>query len=174
MVLALGYNRLSTMTSDTEEERQRKILRFWMIYMMDTSFSVSLGRSPIIREHEIAVPELFHSALIPDGFIDMFRFWTELGRVQCQAAERLYSPQALRQPMSERAEVAASLAAKLDRAWTACQRVRIERVCSYDSPVYLLMIWAPQTLVDTPRCYETSMFYFLIRETNAIMYHGTM
>lgn len=116
MVISLGYHRHATILADDKVERETKIFLFWMVYVFDTSFSVRLGRAPVIRDSDITVPLVLHGA-VPKEFESVFRYWIELGRVQCEAVERLYSPAALQQPFAKRAKRAARLEARLQEAW---------------------------------------------------------
>ena len=47
---SLGYHRINTMVNDNPEDRQTKIQIFWMIYMLDKTLSLRLGRSSILQD----------------------------------------------------------------------------------------------------------------------------
>ena len=117
IVLSLGYNRLSSMRSDEETARQVKILVFWMAYWLDTSFSVRLGRAPIIRPHDIAVPQLTEQSIIPKGWVVAFNYSTRISGLQCQVVEQLYTPLAVQQSLEERKNRAAHLIEELGKVW---------------------------------------------------------
>lgn len=124
MVVALGYNRSSSVEFDSPHERDRKIFLFWMVYVFDSCFSVRLGRAPIIRDADITIPMITHVDTISVSGIESFCYWITIVRVQCQAVEQLYSPTALGQPLGERSSRAAKLAERLEEAWEARDKVR--------------------------------------------------
>jgi hypothetical protein len=152
MVISLGYNRLSSMQSDTELVRQQKIYIFWMVYIFDTGFSIRLGRSPVIREHDITVPMMSDNGVVPSAFIGVLRYWIELGRVQCQAVEHLLSPAALLQPPEERSRRADKLAVRLQEVWDAREVLSLSHA-----------------LQGSPASYM-----YLVRESDSIMHYSTV
>ncbi|KAK5738434.1 hypothetical protein LTR17_005962 [Elasticomyces elasticus] len=91
MVISLGYHNLSTMQSDTVAERESKIALFWMVYWLDNSFAVRLGRAPIIRDYEVTVPRLTSASTMPSTFLDAFNFSTRHSSLQCQATSSVPS-----------------------------------------------------------------------------------
>ena len=119
VVLALGYSRLSSMHSDSESEREVKILIFWMAWWLDTSFSVRLGRAPIIRPHDIAVPQLSENSIIPKGWLVAFNYSTRISGLQCKIVEQLYTPGAVLQTAEERSKRASQLLNELYEVWEA-------------------------------------------------------
>ena len=140
------------MQNDTEQQRQQKIYIFWMVYTFDTSFSIRLGRSPVIRDHDITVPVLINGGMVPEAFVSVLQYWIELGRVQCQAVEHLLSPAALQQPLEERSRRAASLVVRLQEVWDARDLSTI-----------------PQRSAGLPVNYM-----YLLRQSDAIMHYSTV
>jgi len=126
LAVSLGYNRISSMLSDSAEKREQKLFLFWILYTFDTSFSIRLGRSPTIRDHDIAVPLLPDNGSIPQALVHILYNWIELGRVQCQVVEQLYSPAALRQPIEQRTQNASTLAARMQDIWVARSQVSLD------------------------------------------------
>jgi hypothetical protein len=126
LAVSLGYNRLSSMLSDSAEKREQKLFLFWILYTFDTSFSIRLGRSPTIRDHDIAVPLPPDNGSIPHALVHILYNWIELGRVQCQVVEQLYSPAALRQPIEQRTQNASTLASRMQEIWVARSQVSLE------------------------------------------------
>jgi hypothetical protein len=124
MAISLGYHRASTMKLDTVRERNAKILLFWMVYLLDTSFAVRLGRAPVIPERDITVPMVTHGGSLPSEFVSIFCYWVEIGRLQCQTVEQLYSPVALQQSPKERSNRAKQLSERLEEAWVSRSKVR--------------------------------------------------
>ena len=125
MVIQLGYHRLSTIQSDSEPERQSKILLFWMTYWLDTSFSFSLGHAPVIRDYDITVPRLSHGSIIPSSFVDGFNYSTMISSLQCQIVAKLYSPRSLESSVQERSMQASRLVEELQEVWDARGEVSI-------------------------------------------------
>jgi hypothetical protein len=120
MVLSLGYNRLSSMQSESDQQQQQqKIYLFWTVYVLDASFSTRLGRLPVIREYDISVPTISSNGIVPDSFAEMLRYWIDLCRVQCHAVEHLYSPASTHQPLSERSALIKRLTTRLEEIWRA-------------------------------------------------------
>lgn len=117
IVLSLGYNRLSSMRNDEEHVRQVKILTFWMAYWLDTSFSVRLGRAPIIQPDDIAVPQLSEDSIIPKGWAVAFNYSTRISGLQCKVVAQLYTPAAVQQSVEERRRRAMQLLNELQEAW---------------------------------------------------------
>jgi hypothetical protein len=126
LAVSLGYNRMSSMLSDSAEKREQKLFLFWILYTFDTSFSIRLGRSPTVRDHDIAVPLLPDSGSIPHALVHILYNWIELGRVQCQVVEQLYSPAAPRQPIEQRTQNASTLAARMQEIWVARSQVSLD------------------------------------------------
>ncbi|KAK3651683.1 hypothetical protein LTR56_005491 [Elasticomyces elasticus] len=117
MVISLGYHNLSTMRSDTIEERESKIALFWMVYWLDNSFAVRLGRAPIIRDYDVTVPRLTSASTMPSTFLDAFNYSTRHSSLQCKVIEELFSPLALQQSHEERCRRAARLISALEECW---------------------------------------------------------
>ena len=140
------------MQSDTEQQRQRKIYVFWMVYIFDTGFSIRLGRSPVIRDHDITVPMVSDNGVVPTAFVGVLRYWIELGRVQCQAVEHLYSPAALQQPPEERSKRADVLAVRLQEVWDARDVLSLSHALQGSPASYL----------------------YLLRESDAVLHYSTV
>ena len=154
MVLSLGYNRLSSMQSESDQQQQQqKIYLFWTVYVLDASFSTRLGRLPVIREYDISVPTISSNGIVPDSFAEMLRYWIDLCRVQCHAAEHLYSPASTHQPPDERSALIERLTTRLEEIW----RAREERAS--------LM----HELRSSPASYVS-----LIEASESILHHSTL
>jgi len=119
IVLTLGYHRESTMKADGEQTRQAKIFYFWIVYILDTAFSIRLGRMSVIRDCDIDVPMLDSRSGLPEEAVDVLRYWIDLGKISGHIIEQLYSPSALRETLQQRSANAASLAQDLEAAWEA-------------------------------------------------------
>jgi len=92
MAISLGYNRLSSMQSESEQQQRQKIYVFWTVYVLDASFSTRLGRLSVVREHDISVPMISSSCAVPELFVKVLRYWIELCRIQRHTVEHLYLP----------------------------------------------------------------------------------
>lgn len=150
IVLTLGYHRESTMKTDSERTRQSKIFYFWMVYIMDTAFSIRLGRMSVIRDCDIDVPMLDSRSGLPEGAVDVLRYWVDLGKISGHIIEQLYSPSALRQTLQQRSASATRLAHDLEVAWAARQKT------------------APQSDNIRPG------FHHLLYESDAILHYSTL
>jgi hypothetical protein len=126
LAVSLGYNRASSMLNDSAEVREQKLFLFWILYIFDTSFSIRLGRSPTIRDHDIAVPLLPDNGTIPKPLVHVLYNWIEIGRVQCQVVEQLYSPVALAHPLEQRINHASTLAMRMQEIWVARSQVSLD------------------------------------------------
>lgn len=93
---SLGYHRINTMVNDNPEDRQTKIQIFWMIYMLDKTLSLRLGRSSILQDWDISLPFVVSSN--PDDknpeSSDMLSYWIKVARVQGLTYEKLFCPAA--------------------------------------------------------------------------------
>lgn len=130
MVKSLGYNCNRNLLQSPEEERERLLVVFWMVYHMDTCFSVRLGRQPMIRDYEVNVPMFSHSA-VPQGYADMLIHWIRTGRLHCLAVEQLYSSKNSQHIAAERHMKAESLARSLRQAWDNREMVILHRCGAY-------------------------------------------
>ena len=72
------------MKGDIESARQVKKIQFWTAYWLDTSFSVRLGRAPIIRPRDVAVPQLWEDSVIPAGWAVAFNYSMRISGPQCK------------------------------------------------------------------------------------------
>lgn len=124
MSQVLGYHRIATMRSDSEDERNRKVFFFWIIYTLERGFSIRLGRSSTIQDHDITVPLPPYITGFPREFSDIMRYWVEVSRVQGVAVQQLYSPAALLDTREERQRRASVLYSTLDREWHRRRSVR--------------------------------------------------
>lgn len=117
IVVSLGYNRISTMHSDSELERERKIMLFWLTYWLNVSFAIRIGHAPTIRDCDITVPFPGPGSPLHSSLHQQFRYWLTIGRLQHRLVEGLYSPSAMKLPVHERSSKAARYSGELDAAW---------------------------------------------------------
>lgn len=175
MCLSLGYHRESTMASDSEKDRESKSLLFWMTYILDRSFSIRLGRSSIIRDHDIQIPMVTYNSLMPDRFVPITQYWIRTGRLQGEIAEQLYCPAALQRPNDERSTRAAALATALQEAWDSREHAHDETLPSAATTTPFT-----KTQINTKLSQHRKTglpnpdLHVLLFESDAIMHHSTM
>ncbi|CAN9368529.1 unnamed protein product [Alternaria alternata] len=107
------------MVNDNPEDRQTKIQIFWMIYMLDKTLSLRLGRSSILQDWDISLPFVVSSN--PDDknpeSSDMLSYWIKVARVQGLTYEKLFCPAAFLKSTEERTRIAIDLVNALNQAW---------------------------------------------------------
>lgn len=111
MLRALGLHQYSTMTNDSSQHRADKCLLFWSAYMLDKGLSLRLGRASTLQDYDIALPSSIPYAYAEFPGKETLDLWVRHARTQGQVYERLYSPEALTQPMAKRIQIVHELAA---------------------------------------------------------------
>ena len=91
---------------------------------MERGFSIRLGRSSIIHDHDITVPKPPYIAGFPREFTDSLRYEVGVSRVQGAAIQQLYSPAAFRETREERQRRASALYSTLESEWRERCKVR--------------------------------------------------
>jgi hypothetical protein len=147
MVLSLGYNRFSSMQGDTDHTKEQKLHLFWMVYIFDTSFSVRLGRLPLLRAHDIAVPLLADDGTMAREIVHIIRYWIDLGSIQCQVVEHLYTQSARHLPMEDRCKRAADLSVRLQEIWDARTQVSLDEILKNYSTSSLALIGQSDAII---------------------------
>ncbi|KAK4112867.1 hypothetical protein N656DRAFT_731328 [Canariomyces notabilis] len=116
---ALGYHRIGTYKNSLPDDAERKQTLFWIVYTLDKSLSLRLGRSSTIQEYDITLPgpredgpgvrpkEASTSA--------WFDIWVSISRLHGQIYELLYCPEALAQPREVREFRMQLLVGRLDQ-----------------------------------------------------------
>lgn len=115
----LGYHRINTMANDSVEEQNAKIHVFWMVYMLDKTLSLRLGRASIIQDWDISLPFFVgneNATETPDG-TQMLSYWIKVARVQGLTYEKLFCPAAFLTSPDERARIANDLVNAMNQAW---------------------------------------------------------
>nr|POE81227.1 hypothetical protein CFP56_77449 [Quercus suber] len=115
----LGYNRLPMISDESFESQQQKLALFWMVYVMDRSNSLRLGRAPAIHDAYISSPKPSPSMQFDASITHLFHFWIDTAAVIGKICEQLYSPVALAQVPLERIRIAESLADELQQIYKA-------------------------------------------------------
>jgi hypothetical protein len=147
MAISLGYNRLSSMQSESEQQQRQKIYVFWTVYVLDASFSTRLGRLPVVREHDISVPIISTTGAVPESFVKVLRYWIELCRVQCQAVEHLYSPASIHQSLDQRTTLVERLATRLQELWSAREHASLRHELRSSPASYVSIIAASEGII---------------------------
>lgn len=111
MLQDAGYHRLPPYSIAPEAARKR--ILFWLIYSLDRSMALNLGRSPNIQDCDITVelPRVPEELNGPFGL--MYVGWIRLGELQGQIYEQLYCARAQKQPPEVKGHRARALAARL-------------------------------------------------------------
>jgi hypothetical protein len=147
MAISLGYNRLSSMQSESEQQQRQKIYVFWTVYVLDASFSTRLGRLPVVREHDISVPMISSSCAVPESFVKVLRYWIELCRVQCHTVEHLYSPASIHQSLDQRSTLVERLATRLQELWSAREHASLRHELRESPASYVSIIEASEGIL---------------------------
>ncbi len=102
------------MANDAPEIRERKILMFWSLYVVDKGLCLRLGRTAAVQDCDINVPLPGCNPAAPDRAIEqMARFWIRLSELQGCVYEYLYSPRAMNGDAETRAARADALASEI-------------------------------------------------------------
>lgn len=110
MALDAGWHRLAMKRGDADQRRKRII--FWLIYSMDRTLSLSLGRAPMIPDYDIQTDRLSYPEDVRKPMSYLLVLWVDVGELQGHIYFDLYSAQAQRQPVQVKAEAAKRLAAR--------------------------------------------------------------
>ncbi|KAI4919140.1 hypothetical protein J4E85_009397 [Alternaria conjuncta] len=104
------------MIDDNPEDRQTKIHIFWMIYMLDKTLSLRLGRSSILQDWDISLPFVVSSDKHAESSA-FLSYWIKVARVQGLTYEKLFCPAAFAKSTEERTRIAIELVNSLNQAW---------------------------------------------------------
>jgi hypothetical protein len=94
---SLGYHRIGTYQNEPSDDAKYKQFLFWIIYTMDKSLSLRLGRSSTIQDYDVTLPDP-HSIPHQNPITSFFDLWVTVSRLQGQIYELLYCPVAIAQP----------------------------------------------------------------------------
>lgn len=109
----LGFNKIQSMKNDTASVRNQKIWAFWVLYMMDKSLSLRFGRSSLIQDSDISVPEPELMVANQPTVVRLMAKWVKVSRIQGRVYDQLYSQSGLSEPSSVRASRANALASEI-------------------------------------------------------------
>lgn len=119
LCIALGYHRINTLIHDTPEEKHAKIYIFWMIYMLDKTLSLRLGRSSILQDWDISLPFVYESMHDKSVYrqTHMLSYWVKVARIQGLTYEKLFCPASFLKTTEERMATAIDLINAMNQAW---------------------------------------------------------
>ncbi|KAK6366298.1 hypothetical protein LTS17_010804 [Exophiala oligosperma] len=111
MLQDAGYHRLPSYSVAPEATKKR--ILFWLIYSLDRSMALNLGRSTNIQDCDITVepPRVPEELNGPFGLL--YVGWIHLGELQGQIYEQLYCARAQKQPPEVKGNRARALARRL-------------------------------------------------------------
>ncbi|KAM0328786.1 hypothetical protein ACHAQA_005200 [Verticillium albo-atrum] len=118
----LGYHRASSMKNDTPDERDFKVFVFWSVYFIDKSLSLRLGRASTIPDWDITVTAPANDKPDKKALISYFCLWITAARCQGNIYEKLYSPDAIKQPDEVRLARVQNLVAELEELGALSKR----------------------------------------------------
>ncbi|RDI77480.1 hypothetical protein Vi05172_g12470 [Venturia inaequalis] len=131
--MSLGYHRRETMKNDTDEEKKVKYAVFWIVYETDKNLSLRLGRASILQDWDINIPRPTRSPDSPhpsgSKWLDMNYYLVQVGEIQGQVYQHLYSPGTSSKTDEERAQWAMMAAARLQE----CYKARVTGIGPYTS-----------------------------------------
>jgi hypothetical protein len=107
---SLGWHRKSSLTGDDEGQKNRKMMVFWFLYIIDKGLSLRLGRASNMQDYDIDMPLPGPQFTPVTGkFSSMFQRWVGEARIQGLVYEKLYSPSSLNQTLAVRAQIVKEL-----------------------------------------------------------------
>ncbi|KAK4934577.1 hypothetical protein LTR10_024197 [Elasticomyces elasticus] len=111
MVQDAGYHRLPSYTTAPECTKKRVV--FWIVYALDHSMALNLGRSPNLHDCDITVDRPRVPEELENSYGQVYMSWMDFAELQGQIYEQLYCPRAQRQTTEVRANLARALAFKV-------------------------------------------------------------
>lgn len=127
MCQALGYHRASSLKGLSPEEAESQQGLFWLVYVLDKSLSLRLGRSSVLQDYDIdiAPPKLIYNDPSLLAWNTIYLHWIETAEFHGLAYEQLYSPRALNGSEEERTQKAKALIARLEKCQEALKNVSL-------------------------------------------------
>lgn len=144
----MGYHRTDSMIKDSPDVRERKIVMFWFLYILDKGLCLRLGRASTIRDYDISIPLPGSNPADTDYTgKQMVLFWVKLSGLHSRLYEDLYSPCALREDVYSRAEKATKLASEIEEMWA--EHNQLGRIPSSVPDVLELFLLADKIVLST-------------------------
>ncbi|KAI6089712.1 hypothetical protein F4821DRAFT_275751 [Hypoxylon rubiginosum] len=113
--LALGYHRKDFLPGENEHTRNRRVARFWLVYILDKALALRFGRSSNLQDYDITVPRLLGPLGEFEEHRETIHGWLRHAEAQAETYEKLYSPIALLRPVEQRVQSARACAEMLLR-----------------------------------------------------------
>ncbi|EON97832.1 putative fungal specific transcription factor domain protein [Phaeoacremonium minimum UCRPA7] len=108
--LALGYHRKDFLPGETEDMRNKRAARFWLVYILDKALALRFGRSSNLQDYDITLPRKVGPLGEFDEHCETIEGWLRHAEAQAKTYEDLYSPIALLQPVEHRIQSARTCA----------------------------------------------------------------
>lgn len=108
--LALGYHRKDFLPGETEDMRNRRAARFWLVYILDKALALRFGRSSNLQDYDITLPRRVGPLGEFEEHCETIQGWLRHAEAQGETYEKLYSPVALLQPVERRVQSARACA----------------------------------------------------------------
>lgn len=125
MCQSLGYHRIGTYTNASKDEAACRQFLFWMVYSLDKSLSLRLGRSSTIQDSDVTITVPCDDGTRQSLMVSFVRIWVIESRIQGQIYELLYCPEAIGQSEVVRKSRAQLLLSRLDELETLVQEVLV-------------------------------------------------
>jgi Fungal specific transcription factor domain. len=109
----LGYHRQRTSHRPDSDIYVEQFL-FWLVYVIDKSLALRLGRSSTIQDHDITILPSPESLFSNRTFAGIFNLWIAGAKIQGEIYELLYCPKALTQSEEVRRSHAQHLIQRLE------------------------------------------------------------
>lgn len=123
LCLILGYHRKEVLAGDPQAETKRHT--FWVLYMMDKTQTLNLGRVSIFPDHDIDA-EMFTPNQTP-GYLPWDLVWIqliEISRVMGRIYDELYSVRAQHTQPDTKSEMIERLYVALSNSLVNIKKVR--------------------------------------------------
>jgi len=127
MCQSLGYHRIGTYTNASKAEAACRQFLFWLVYSLDKSLSLRLGRSSTIQDSDVTITVPCDDGPQQSLMVSFVRIWVIESRIQGQIYELLYCPEAIGQSEVVRKSRAQLLLSRLDELETLVQEVLVRR-----------------------------------------------
>lgn len=108
--LALGYHRKEFLPGETDDMRNRRAVRFWLVYILDKALALRYGRSSNLQDYDITLPRRLGPLGEFEEHSEAIQGWLRHAEAQGATYEKLYSPVALVQPVEQRVHSARACA----------------------------------------------------------------
>ncbi|KAL5315246.1 hypothetical protein ACEPPN_017897 [Leptodophora sp. 'Broadleaf-Isolate-01'] len=124
LCLALGWHRLSSISTSHNDPRDVKSALFWFAYTLDKGLALRLGRVSIMQDWDIPMPRHLLGLTIPNPWHVSLTLSVRHAEVQGKVYQQLYSTAALTLPEEERVKCVRNLAEELHQLWREVTTLR--------------------------------------------------